>query len=61
MNDMAVMIWNDEDIADLRRDLRKRGIPRDHWDVIIEEAQELGSDAEVTDYLDRIERDRLWF
>jgi hypothetical protein len=55
------MIWNDADIAALRKDLRERGIPRHHWAVIIEEAQKLPSDEKVTDYLDGIERDRVGF
>jgi hypothetical protein len=55
------MIWNDKDIADLKSDLKSRGIPRDQWDVIIDEAQKTRSDEELTNYLDRIERERFWF
>jgi ribosomal protein S18 acetylase RimI-like enzyme len=55
------MIWNDKDIAVLKQDLRKRGIPSRLWDTIVEEAQAMPSDEKVTEYLDRVERDRFWF
>lgn len=39
----------------LRRELRERGIPRDHWADIHEAAEEIKSLAKLDDYLDLME------